>query len=523
MDISLDYSDDETSFSSESGDSYVKSDDEMAFDLDNVELDSLRKQCTRLMQLIPLNNSLNSTCSEVATTRKRKLEEYEYSSSDDDSSSTVSNTSLFDVSILSNNDDISLSSDSDMSLCLSETSLVDEKSLSSLEFEISLDNSDDETSLSSESDDSLVYSDDGMEFDLDNVDLESPRKPCIRLMPFITLNIPSNASYSDVATTRKLPLEEYEFSSSDDDSTTSSETSLFDVSILSNNDDMSLSSDSDMSLCLSETSLVDEESLSSLEFEISLDNSDDETSLSSESDDSLVYSDDELEFDLDNVDLESPRKECTRLMSFITLNSSSNASYSEVATPRMYQLEEYEYSLSDDDSILSYNDDMSLSSDSDMSICLSDDEMTLDLDESHFDDPRRVHFRFDLVTEVKFRPRTEPDQVEILFSNQNDWNRSRAEYRRERRAGVALMTERENRARFAYDPVTKVHSYRVDTPISEEIIIDEALEDTTSEGGIEGRFAQALNNFPQTAGLNEILTNETDIEEDIEIIANHRY
>eukprot|EP00978_Attheya_sp_CCMP212_P014802 scaffold37910_cov35-Attheya_sp.AAC.1 len=74
---------------------------------------------------------------------------------------------------------------------------------------------------------------------------------------------------------------------------------------------MSLSSDSDMSLCLSKTSLVDEEYLSSLEFEISLDNSDDEISLSSESDGSLVYSDDEMEFDLDNVALESPRKPCT--------------------------------------------------------------------------------------------------------------------------------------------------------------------------------------------------------------------
>jgi hypothetical protein len=351
------------------------------------------------------------------------LEEYEYSSSDDDSS-TVSNTSLFDVSILSNNDDMSLSSDSDISLCLSETSLVDEESLSSLEFEISLDNSDDEISLSSESDGSLVYSDDEMEFDLDNVDSESPREPCARLMPFITLNIPSTASFSDVATTRKRPLEEYEFSSSDDDSTTSSESSLFDSSILSSNDDMSLSSDSDMSLCLSETSIVDEESLSSLEFEISFDNSDDEISLSSESDDSLVYSDDEMEFDLDTVDLESPRTQCTRLMPFITLNSPTIASCSEVATPRKYQLEEYEFSSSDDDSILSNSDDISLSSDSDMSICLSDDdEMSLDLDESHFDSPRRVHFRFDLVTEVRFRPRTEPYQVAILFSNQNDWNR----------------------------------------------------------------------------------------------------
>mmetsp|Transcript_1383 Transcript_1383/g.2469 ORF Transcript_1383/g.2469 Transcript_1383/m.2469 type:complete len:133 (-) Transcript_1383:1114-1512(-) len=122
-------------------------------------------------------------------------------------------------------------------------------------------------------------------------------------------------------------------------------------------------------------------------------------------------------------------------MPFITLNSPTNASYSEVATPRKYQLEEYEFSSSDDDSILSNSDDISLSSDSDMSICLSDDDMSLDLDESHFDSPRRVHFRFDLVTEVRFRPRTEPDQVAILFSNQNDWNRSRAEYRKERRAG----------------------------------------------------------------------------------------
>jgi len=104
------------------------------------------------------------------------------------------------------------------------------------------------------------------------------------------------------------------------------------------------------------------------------------------------------------------------------------------------------------------------------------------------------------------------------------------------------MMERENRARFAYDPVTKVHSYRVDTPILDEIIRDEALKDTTSDVGTESRFAQALNNckaycfwilfviclelcsvfsslsvdvsqVPQTARLNEILTNETDIEE----------
>jgi hypothetical protein len=131
-----------------------------------------------------------------------------------------------------------------------------------------------------------------------------------------------------------------------------------------------------------------------------------------------------MEFDLDTVDLESPRTQCTRLMPFITLNSPTNASYSEVATPRQYQLEEYENSSSDDDSILSNSDDISLSSDSDMSICLSDDdELSLDLDESHFDSPRRVHFRFDLVTEVRFRPKTEPDQVATLFSNQNDWNR----------------------------------------------------------------------------------------------------
>jgi hypothetical protein len=242
--------------------------------------------------------------------------------------------------------------------------------------------------------------------------------------------------------TRIRTLEEYEFSSSDDDSSTSSETSLFDISILSSDDDMSLSSDSDMSLCLSEASLIiDEESLSSLEFEISLDNADDESSLSSESDNSLVYSDDEMEFDLDNVELESPGKPCKMLIPFITLKCPSNVSYSEVATPRNYPLEEYEYSSSDDDSsrssetslfdisILSNNDDMSLSSDSDMSLCLSDDEMSLDLDEmsldldeSHFDGPRRVHFPFDLVTEVRFRPRTEPDQVMILFPNPNDWD-----------------------------------------------------------------------------------------------------
>eukprot|EP00978_Attheya_sp_CCMP212_P032614 scaffold128207_cov42-Attheya_sp.AAC.2 len=524
----------------------------MALDLDNDDLDSLRKQYTRLMQLIPLNNSLNSTCSGVATTRKRKLEEYEYSSSDDDSS-TGSNTSLFDCSILSNNDDMSLTSNSDMSLCLSETSLVDEESLSSLEFQISLDNSDDEISLSSESDDSLVYSDNEMEFDLDNVDLESPRKPCTRLIPFFMLHIPSNFSHSDVATTRKRPLEEYEFSSSDDDSTTSSESSLFGFSILSNNDEMSLSSDSDMSLCLSETSLVDEESLSSLEFEISLDNSDDETSLSSESDDSLGYSADEEEFDRDTVALESPRKPCDRLMPFITLNSPSNTSYSEVARPRKYPVEEYEYSSSDDDdsltssetslfdiSILLNNDDISLYSDSDMSICLSDDDTSLYLDESHFDSPRRVHFRFDLVTEVRFRPRTEPDQVAILFSNQNDWDRSLQEYRRERRLGAALLVKREKRVRFAYDPVTRVNSYPMNTSVLEErncerfkVVLKDSLTDTNlsiqssvrysnealkpTEGGIIGRrFGQSMNKCKvphQRIGSNESCTNARQLEE----------
>eukprot|EP00978_Attheya_sp_CCMP212_P010063 scaffold24163_cov48-Attheya_sp.AAC.1 len=448
---------------------------------------------------------------------------------------------------------MSLTSDSDMSLCLSESSLVDEESLSSLEFQISLDNSDDEISLSSESDDSFDYSDDEMEFDLDNFDLESPRKPCISLMSFITLNIPSNASHSDVATTRKRPLEEYEFSSSDDDSTTSSESSLFDISNLSNNNDMSLSSDSAMSLCLSETSLVDEESLSSLEFEISLDNSDDETSLSSESDDSLGYSADEEEFGLDTVDLVLPRKPCVRLIPFITLNSPTNASYSEVATNQKRPLEEYEFSSSDDDdsstssetslfdiSILTNNDDISLSSDSDMSFCLSDDDTSLDLDESPFDSPRRVHFRFDSVTEVRFRPRTEPDQVAILFSNQNDWDRSLQEYRRERRLGVALMVKREKRARFAYDPVTRVDSYPINTSALEErncerfkVVLKDSLMDTNlstqssvrysnealkpTEGGIIGRrFGQSMNKCKvphQRIGSNESCTNARQLEE----------
>jgi TATA-binding protein-associated factor Taf7 len=82
-----------------------------------------------------------------------------------------------------------------------------------------------------------------------------------------------------------------------------------------------------------------------------------------------------------------------------------------------------EHNLFDISRILS-NDDESLSSDSDMSLCSFDDGMEIDLDEeSHFDRPRTVHFALDVVTEVRFRPKTEPNEVAILYSNPVDWDR----------------------------------------------------------------------------------------------------
>jgi hypothetical protein len=120
-----------------------------------------------------------------------------------------------------------------------------------------------------------------------------------------------------------------------------------------------------------------------------------------------------------------------------------------------------------------------------------------------------------------------------------DNHRSIKEYRKEKRA---FMMEKEQGSRCACDKVTKVHYYQGGTPILEEIAFEEALKDTTSENGIESRFAQALNNckaycfwilfviclevcsvlsslsfdvsqVPQTGRINQILTNETNIEE----------
>eukprot|EP00978_Attheya_sp_CCMP212_P027553 scaffold92357_cov47-Attheya_sp.AAC.3 len=176
-----------------------------------------------------------------------------------------------------------------------------------------------------------------------------------------------------------------------------------------------------------------------------------------------------------------PRKSATTLHPFFTLSS---LSITEDAIKRTDTSGEHEYISSTEDSTtrseqnlfdisrIASNDDQSLSSDSDMSICSFDDEMAIDLDEeSHFDRPRRiVHFPFDVVTEVRFRPKTEPNQVAILFSNPRDWDRSCKEDRRERKAGVAwtIDAEREKRARFAYNPVTEIHIYAMDIPIPQE-------------------------------------------------------